>query len=439
MEKVFLKAPRIRGIQVPHHKGTASAETSPLLRPPSVTLVLSQHIGKPAVCCVEKGQQVFVGTPVGKADGFVSANIHASVSGTVSDIVKVLTPNGDMADAVVIESDGAFTPDPSLQKPTVTTAKELAAAIAESGLVGLGGAGFPTHVKLSPPPDAPVDTLVVNGAECEPYITSDYREMIENADGILAGAALVRDLLGLEKAVIGIEVNKADAIALLRKKGAPLGIEVRALKCSYPQGAEKVLIANITGRAVPAGKLPSDAGVVILNVTTCAFIDHYVKTGMPLVSKRVTVDGGAVAQPANLLVPVGTPVRALIEACGGYKEPAMKLLMGGPMMGTALYTDEFPLLKNNNGILALSESQITLTADNPCIRCGRCIESCPVNIAPAEIQLCYAATDPEGADRLGVMNCIECGCCSYVCPAKRPLTQMMRLSKDQIRKAAKKK
>jgi electron transport complex protein RnfC len=439
LEARFLKAPRVKGISVPHYKNTENIETAALLEPERVTLLLSQHIGKPAEACVEKGQQVYVGTKVGQASGFVSAAVHASVSGRVIELTQVMVPSGATVDAVVIESDGQFTPDPGIQPPVVRTAKELVSAIAQSGLVGLGGAGFPAHVKFSPPEGSVLDTLVINGAECEPFITSDYREMMENADWILSGVETIRSLMGLKRAVIGIENNKSEAIRLLREKAGASGVEVVALQCAYPQGAEKVLIANLMGRAVPAGKLPSDAGVVVVNVTTCSFVAQYLKTGMPLVQKRVTVDGGAVARPGNLLVPVGTHIRDLIAACGGYREPAVKLLMGGPMMGTALYTDDYPILKNNNGILALSAAQVTLTADNPCIRCGRCVDTCPMGLSPAEIQVSYVQDDIASAEKMGAMSCIECGSCTFVCPAKRPITQIMRLSKEKIRKAASKK
>lgn len=439
MNSGFLKAPKIRGIKVPHNKHTDNLQTAPLLAPGTVTLLMSQHIGKPAQPVVAKGDKVSVGTLVGKADGFVSADVHASVSGTVSDIVTVTNPAGARAQAVVIESDGNFAPDKSIRPPKVETADDLVQAIARSGLVGLGGAGFPTHVKLSPPADSPVDTLVINGAECEPYITSDDREMLENAAGVIAGTKRVRDLLGLARAVIGIESNKPQAAAELRRLGAPEDIEVVTLKTSYPQGAEKVLIASLTGRAVPSGKLPSDAGVVIVNVSTVAFIDAYLKTGMPLVSRRVTVDGDAVTEPRNLWVPVGTPVSDVIAACGGYAETPTKLIMGGPMMGVALYDDSFPVLKNNNGILAFTARQLTPTADNNCIRCGRCNDSCPMLLSPAEIQVSQAVGDAADCEKMGAMDCIECGNCTYVCPAKRPVAQFMRLAKVDIRKAVSKK
>ena len=383
---IFLKKPHVSSTRVPHYKNTQDCATEKLLSPKSVTILLSQHIGAPAAACVAKGDHVYVGTLVGKAGGFVSANVHSSVSGTVSGLTELVNPMGAHVQAVVIESDGQFTPDPSIAPPEVSDAKSLVAAIAQSGLVGLGGAGFPTHVKLSIPEGANVDTLIVNAAECEPYITSDYREMVEFPERIIGGVCKVRELLGIKRAVIAVEANKPAAIETLRRLSEGKQIEVIKLPSTYPQGAEKVLITNVTGRIVPAGKLPADAGCLVLNTATVSFIHEYLRTGMPLVSKRLTVDGGAVARGCNLMVPIGTPVREVIEAAGGYSGECAKLLMGGPMMGTALASDEFPILKNNNAILALSPEQVGQLKNNPCIRCGRCIEACPMNLSPAEIQ-----------------------------------------------------
>ncbi len=436
-EKKYLKAPKIRGVKVPHYKLTENEETKPLLKPKKVTLVMSQHIGAPATVCVEKGEQVFVGTRVGAANGFISADVHSSVSGKVTNIVTVLTPQGQHIQAVEVESDGEFKIDPSITPPTVTDAESLVAAIARSGLVGLGGAGFPTNVKLAVPKGVEVDTLVINGAECEPYITSDYREMMENPDDIVEGIIRVKKLLGLKRAIVGIESNKPEAIMLLREKSNG-EFEVMSLKSSYPQGAEKTLIANTTGRAVKTGKLPSDAGVVILNIGTASFIARYLRTGVPLVSKRLTVSGDGIKNGSNVFVPVGTPVKEVVEACGGYTGEIEKLLMGGPMMGIALYSDEYPIVKNNNAILALTKASAPVTENNPCMRCGRCVDTCPMLLSPAEIQVAYETDNVDALIKYGVNSCMECGCCTFVCPAKRPITQVMRLSKLKIRKAANK-
>ena len=435
----FLSKNRLPSTPVPHYKNTMDCETSELLHPKQVMVLLSQHIGAPAEACVKKGDQVFVGTLVGKAKGFVSANVHASVSGTVAGLGEVVSPTGARIQGVIIDSDDAFTPDPALHAPTVENAEQLVAAIAESGLVGLGGAGFPTHVKLSLPKDAHVDTLIINGAECEPYITSDYREMMEFPKRIVNGVRTVRTLLGIKRAVIAVEANKPLAIEMLTRFSQYKDIEIVKLPTSYPQGAEKVLITHVTGRMVPAGKLPADAGCLVLNVGTISFISNYLETGMPLVSRRITVDGGAVRKGCNLLAPIGTPVKDIIEAAGGYMGECKKLLMGGPMMGTALCSDEYPLLKNNNAILALTAEQIYTAKENPCIRCGRCIAACPMLLSPAEIQTLFEQKELGEVEKLGVMNCIECGACAYVCPAKRPITQIMRLAKAEVRKAGSKK
>ena len=427
------KTGRVRGTHVPHHKETQDSVTRELISPPTVTLLMSQHIGAPAQPCVQKGDEVFVGTVVGRAQGFVSADIHSSVSGKVKDIIDFMLPTGNRCEAVVVESDGAFTPDPGLKPPVVTTAEELRDAVQRSGIVGLGGAGFPTHVKLAPPKDKVIDTLIINAAECEPYITSDYREMMESPESIIAGIELVKRLFSIPRAVIGIENNKPAAVELLRPLAAQHGIEVQVLRTDYPQGAEKVLIANVARRAVPMGKLPADVGVMMLNVGTVSAIYRYTQTGMPLVKKRLTVDGDAVGQRCNIWVPIGTPISYLIEQCGGFTADPEKLIMGGPMMGVALYTAEYPVQKNTNAILAFEH--VALTQNHPCIRCGRCLDACTMHLSPAEIQTYYETGDLEGAAKLSVLSCIECGCCTFVCPAKRPITQIMRVTKLELRKA----
>lgn len=437
MPNKYIKTPPVTGTRIPHYKNTENCSTEALLNPPTVTLLMSQHLGAAATPCVKKGDSVYVGTVVGTANGFVSADIHSSVSGKVKDVVKYMLAGGQQSQAVIVESDGEFTPDPAIEKPVIETKEDLVNAIAKSGIVGLGGAGFPTHVKLAPPANSEIDTLIINAAECEPYITSDYRGMMENPESVIGGIALVKRLLNIPRAVIGIENNKMPAVDLLKPLAEKENIEIKVLGSTYPQGAEKVLIANVTGRAVPAGKLPADAGVIVLNVGTVASIYDYTQDGMPLVKKRITLDGDIVARPCNVMVPVGTSVQFLIEQCGGLTGEPKKILMGGPMMGTALYSDEYPVQKNSNAVLAFGDAY--LTENNPCIHCGRCIQACTMKLSPAEIQMLYEQKDLEGASKLSVMSCIECGCCTYVCPAKRPITQIMRLTKLEIRKAGTKK
>lgn len=439
MKKSFFSKAGIHGVAVPHRKYTQDSENTELIRPGRVTLLMSQHIGAPAVPCVKKGDGVYVGTLVGEAKGFVSANIYSSVSGTVADVADVVTAQGSHCQAVIVDSNGEFTSDPGLTAPEVTDAKSLIDAVRAAGLVGLGGAGFPTHVKLSLPEGSHVDTLLINAAECEPYITSDYREMIDFPERIIKGVQIIRDTLGLERAIIAVEDNKPQAIETLKRFAGYKNIEVVSLKSRYPQGAEKVLITNVTGRVVPAGKLPADAGCIVMNVTSVSSFANFVETGMPIVSHRVTVAGGAITNPGNYMVPIGTSISEVIEAAGGYSKDCARLLLGGPMMGNAIYDDSLPTTKTTNAVLALSADEMYVPVNGPCIRCGKCNDHCPVNLSPAEIQLAYECGDIQLVGNLGVNNCIECGSCSFVCPAKRSVTQTMRLCKAALRKEAAKK
>ncbi len=420
------------GAAVPHRKNTAALETVRMPLPSSITLPMVQHIGAPALPVVQKGDHVDVGTLVGKANGFVSADIHSGVSGTVTALTTVRMPNGADVPAVVIEADGLQTPDAALQPPQVTDAASFVEAIRRSGLVGLGGAGFPTHVKLSP--NKPLRWLLINGAECEPYITSDHRALLEEGEEVYRGAKLVQRFLGIKRVYICIERNKPDAIDHMFDITArdPDG-EVKPLLTRYPQGAEKVLIETVTGKQVPAGGLPADVGALVLNVNTAAFISRYMATGMPLTTRRLTVDGDAIARRQNVEAIVGTPLAEILDFCGGLAEDGGKVLMGGPMMGTAMAETDFPLLKQNNAILALSEKASHLQPSQPCIHCARCVNGCPMGLAPVQIAAAYRQQDIEGLRRLHTDVCIECGTCTYVCPAMRPVTQTMRLAKGLLR------
>lgn len=436
MSVVYKKSGRIPGVKVPHRKNTAECETVTLRPGGEVRIPLAMHIGAPAECVVQKGDTVFVGSLLGRATSLISANIHSSVSGVVKEISKTLTVDGNMKETVVIENDGLDALDPSIKPPAVTDRASFIEAVKQSGLVGLGGAGFPTHVKLMPPKNNTIDYLIINAAECEPYITSDYREMMEFSDSVVDGLVTVMNYLQIPAAVIGIENNKPKAIALMREKTSMMkNVSVVSLKSSYPQGAEKMLIANTVRRTVPIGKLPSDVGCVVLNVGSLSFISKYLKDGVPLVARRITVDGGAVAKPGNYLVPIGISIKDVIEASGGYKAVCRELLMGGPMMGAAVYTDDFPILKNTNAILALTDSDICGIKIDPCIHCGRCANNCPMQLSPVEIARAFEDSDLDRANKLNVMACVECGSCSFVCPAKRPVTQNMKLAKIAIRKA----
>lgn len=426
---------RLGGAQLAHHKATTNSETQLLPTPEKVILPMVQHIGRPCEPTVKVGDHVEIGDIVGDSSEYLSAPIHASVSGTVSEIREFLTPNSIRTKAVVITSDQGQTYSPGLRPLDPQTPEEFAAAVRASGLVGLGGAGFPTHVKLSPSVIPKIDTLLVNSAECEPYITSDYRECVEYPDDVLGGIELIRKFFQLKQVFIGIEDNKPAAIALFREKCAGTGIEVKVLKSRYPQGAEKVLIFTATRRIVPQGKLPADVGVLVMNITSLATLYRYFQTGVPLVAKRLTVDGDAVAEPKNVMVPIGTPISDLISFCGGYKTQPQKILMGGPMMGTALYSDELPVLKNNNALLALADSASLSQPATACIRCSSCINACPLELMPTVIEHDYKKGDIPALQKDKVMLCMECGSCSYVCPAKRPLLETNRLAKKLVRKA----
>ena len=433
------------GAKVPHRKNTAAMETVVMPAPKEVIIPMSQHIGAPCNVIVRPGDHVDVGQSIGENDSFVTAPIHASVSGTVKKIIDLKMPNGSKVKAVVIESDGKMTKSPYAVPPAAETKEQLLLAIKRSGLVGLGGAGFPAHVKLSIPQDKKIDTLIINGAECEPYITSDHREILENSWDILSGIKIVKDLLDVHRVIIGIESNKPDAIKILSQnaenEAADPDDEVRilTLKSSYPQGAEKVLIRACTGRKVPAGKLPADVGCVVMNVTSVAFIAKYLKTGIPLVSKRITVDGSAIKEPKNVIVPLGTPIKDVIEFCGGYKCEPKKILMGGPMMGIALTDDSMPVLKQNNAILAFDEKGAKLAEETDCIRCGKCLKSCPMSLMPEAIAGCVKLKDVSGLEKLNVMTCMECGSCAFNCPAHKHLVQTIREGKAMVRAEAQRK
>ncbi len=421
------------GVRPPHMKRTAGCASIVMPPPQTVSIPMSQHIGAPCTPCVAPGDKVRVGTLIGDSTAPVSAPVHASVSGTVKSIGEMHMPNGTVTKTVVIESDGEMTPA-DFTPPTVTNAAELVAAVRASGLVGLGGAGFPAAIKLTVPEGKSVDTLIINAAECEPYLTADHRELLENSWDVLSGIYAVKEILGIRRVIIGIEGNKPDAIKLLteiadnRERDPNDEVRVLKLRSSYPQGAEKMLIRACTGRHVPPGKLPSDVGCIVMNVTSIAFLARYLKTGAPLTTKRITVEGSAVSEPKNLIVPIGTPVHDVLEFCGLATEPR-KLLYGGPMMGTVIIDDSMVVLKNTNGLLAMAEKEATLPAETACIRCGRCVNACPMSLSPLLLAAATARRDAAALVKLDVASCMECGCCAYVCPAKRNLVQSMRLGK----------
>ena len=426
-------------IQVPHNKWTADAAIAKMGAPKKVIIPMNQHIGARCEPTVQKGDIVKVGQVIGDTPAYVSAPIHASVSGIVTRVGASPHPGGSPDTAVEIESDGLSTPHESVRPHAFDGKEEFLSLVRASGLVGLGGAGFPTHVKLNPPQGAAVDTLIINGAECEPYITSDYRAMVENARSIVAGACAVMRALGIPKAFIGIEDNKPDAIRLMKESAegmADRGIEVVTLKSTYPQGAEKMLIHSCTGRRVPPGKLPADIGAVVMNVCSAAMVDEYLRTGMPLIKKLVTVSGDAVMKPMNLEVPIGTALSDVFAFCGGFRSAPEKVIMGGPMMGIAQHTLGVPVVKHTNALLAFSGKGARAASETGCIRCGRCVDNCPMSLMPLYLDAAAAKGDTARLGAYHVKDCIECGACVYTCPAKRRIVQSVRLGKELLRREA---
>ena len=434
----FLKSSR--GVHPDSRKNTAGIPTIRLESFDKVQIPMSMHIGVPCTPCVSAGDDVAIGQKIGDSDSFMSVPIHASISGKVTAVRKVVSSTGGSVEVVEIESDGLLRVHGSVVPPQIGSRRDFVDAIRGSGLVGLGGASFPTHVKMSPPEGKEPDVLVINAAECEPYITADYRLIIEHADEIIDGIAAVLKWLDIPRAVIGIENNKTDAAQLLsfniRKSGYSGRISVKVLKTIYPQGAEKPLIFKTTGRKVPAGGLPHDVRTLVLNVATVRYIARYLKTGMPLVRKHITIDGSAVANPCNVSAPVGSYIMDIIEQTGGVRQSPSKIIMGGPMMGVAMDRSAIGIIKANNAILLFDAKDAKTPEESPCIRCSRCIDVCPMALLPTSIDSAARVKNLEDLAKFNTMDCIECGCCSYVCPAKRYLVQGIRTGKQLLRESA---
>ncbi len=431
------------GVKVDHRKNTADCEIVRIPTPSKVVIPMQLHIGAPCEPVVKVGDTVAVGQLIGDSDKFVSAPIHASVSGTVTAIGDVKMPNGTLAKAVTIESDGEMRLWEGIKPPVINSREDFIKAVRDSGLVGLGGAGFPTHVKLNFPADKGIDTLVINAAECEPYITVDYRECIDNSWDILSAVYTIKDILGFKKVVIAAEDNKPEAFKVLKsiadnRENKDDSVKLMVLESKYPQGAEKMMVQSATGRQVPPGKLPADVGCVVMNVASVAFIARYLKTGKPLVSRSLTVDGSAIAEPKNVRVPIGTNVGEIIDFCGGFKAEPAKLISGGPMMGLALVGTDIPILKQNNAILAFAKDDASLKQETECIRCGRCAAACPLSLTPTNIVRAAKIRDVDALKKIGVNVCMECGSCAFSCPAGKPLVQHMRLAKAILREEANK-
>ena len=425
---------KLHGIKVPHKKNTANCVPVRLSVPETVRIPMSMHIGKPAKVVVKRGDTVKVGQLIGEADGFISAPVHSSVSGTVAKIEEMTLSNGAKGQCVVINTDGEQTVFEGVKPPVVTDLQSFTEAVRQSGAVGLGGAGFPTFVKLSVKDLSKLDAVVINAAECEPYITSDTRTMLDKSDDIMRGIEAVKKYLQPNRFIIGIEKNKPEAIKKMQELASQSeGVEVKVLPSSYPQGGEKVLVFNTVGKIIPKGGLPLDVGVIVINVTTLAFIGNYLKTGMPLVNKCVTVDGSAVKEPKNVIAPIGMSIADVLEQSGGTKSEVAKALYGGPMMGLAVPSLDSPILKNTNAITAMDIKEATPPKTTPCIRCGACLNHCPLRLDPREIARAYKLGSVEDLQTLHVDLCMECGCCSYICPAHRPLVQTNKLAKALLR------
>jgi H+/Na+-translocating ferredoxin:NAD+ oxidoreductase subunit C len=406
--------------------------------PSRVALPLRQHAGNPARCLVRKGDRVERGDKIAEADGFISVPIHASAAGTVADIDWWPHPDGSMAETVIIDVEEF---SPQIPRPRTVphweglSADEVRAAVQQAGVVGLGGAAFPTHVKLAPPKDQKIEWLLVNGAECEPYLTTDHRTMVEYPERVHQGIRIMMRCLGVKRAVIGVEMNKPDAIEALRRTlPADLDVTVKPLIVKYPQGAEKMLIHVVTGREVPSGKLPMHVGAVVQNVGSIATIAEVFDTGLPLIERIVTVTGPGLVRPSNLIIPVGTQLGDVLDYCGGVRDDAAEIVFGGPMMGSSQPDMRTPLIKGTTGVVVLTEREVKPKRTYPCIKCGHCLDSCPVFLNPSMLGLLAQAGRYEEMQEAHLADCMLCGSCSYVCPSNIPLSQMFALSKAAIRK-----
>lgn len=428
---------RVGGVHPPTEKQlTENVPIQEAKIPDTVIIPMSQHIGAPCTPIVKKGDHVYVGTKVGEANGFVSVPVHSSVSGTVKMIDDRQHPNGNRVQSVIIESDGLDEMDPSItpvEDYTKLEPKELINLIKEGGIVGIGGATFPTHVKLSIPPDKHVDTIILNGAECEPYLTCDDHLMRARPDLIVKGLEIIMYITGVTTGKIGIENNKPDAIrAVAEAASHNPQIEVVPMQTKYPQGAEKQLIQALTGREVPSGGLPADAGVIVNNVATAAQIAVTITQGIPFYRTMLTCTGNCIKNPATYLVRLGDTFQSIIDQAGGFTAEPKKIISGGPMMGVAQFTTDVPVIKSTSGILCFDEKLAVI--DNPvnCIKCGKCSEACPMGLQPYIIATFAALGRFDKSDEYHAMDCIECGSCAYTCPSRRPILTCIRTAKRVI-------
>ena len=423
---------------IPHCKSTENMPPVPMTPPSEVLLPLSQHIGAPATPIVKVGDEVKIGQKIAEGVGYVSSPIYATISGKVKKMEDYLRPDGKIVSAIRIEGDGLMTPCENLAPPEICDLDSLITAARDCGLVGLGGAGFPLSVKLDALKKGNIDTIIINGAECEPYITCDTQTMLYASQLLKTGIEYFEKFAPtVTKYIFGVEKNKPTCIAKLKETFAADGkVKVHTLPDKYPQGAEKILIYNTTKRILPEGKLPADVNVIVINVTSLAVLANYISTGMPLVRRTVTVDGSAIRSPKNILAPIGTKIGELIDFCGGMSDCA-KVLYGGPMMGTPVASLDEPILKTTGGITALSKEDAIAKSPTACIHCGRCVEACPLFLEPDVFSRAFEYESKDEKmhilDSHKIMLCMECGCCSYVCPANRPLVENNRIGKAQLR------
>ena len=420
------------GVHAPHRKNTKDMTPVRMPVPAVVRIPMGMNIGRPGTPCVKLMEKVKVGQKIAEAGGFVGAPIHSSVSGTVKKIEDTLLFHGGTCKTLVIETDGEQTPWEGIAPPEVTDFDSFINAVRDSGVVGLGGATFPTSVKLKVDPEK-VEYICVNGAECEPYITADTRTMLDDGERLSEGIDLLRRFYPKAKVLVGIEDNKPKSIAHLRElnKGKE-NVEICALPALYRQGGEKVLIHNLTGRVVPAGKLPMDVNCIVINTTTLKTIAEYIATGKPLTEKYVTVDGSAIKHPMNVIAPIGASLQDVVDFTGGFSEEPKKIIMGGPMMGMAVPSLEESVTKGTGSILCLAERDAVLPEPTDCIKCGRCISHCPLHLMPADIETAFRLDKPEDLKALRVDLCMECGCCAFICPARRPLVMVNKLAKQKL-------
>jgi len=424
------------GIHPSYNKELASGKAIKRAPVPSeVVIPLSQHIGTPNEALVTAGDRVEVGQKIGEADAFVSAPVHSSVAGTVKDIIELPNFTGAKVKSVVITADAEqpeFVKKPGKELGSLSD-DEIRAIAKEAGLVGMGGAAFPTHVKLTPPKDKPVDTVIINACECEPFLTCDHRQLLERGDDMIAGARLLKTAVGASKVIIGVEANKMDAVDALRSKASGLSdVEVEVLEVKYPEGAEKMLIFALTGRKVPPGKLPSEVGCLAQNVGTAIALYEAAAWGKPLYERVLTVTGPGIREPGNLLAAIGTPIQALIDACGGFVGNPAKLIIGGPMTGWAQSETTATVVKGTSGVVVLTSDTVDIGEETDCVRCSKCIETCPMFLSPNFIVQAAKRGQWDKTELWGALDCFECGCCSFECPAYIPHVQYVRKAKAEI-------